>query len=139
MWRDSRLSLPNDDLVDRSLTSVGEAVKYRLVHHAPISQVLYDDPLEQLGCDAGVPDPLRVHDHDRSPCAHAEAWGLTTFYPGGAKQEVLSVEQLGEKAIQRRSAAVRRTEAASADEHVTSIRVHSRIAEARVLAHDQIS
>jgi hypothetical protein len=114
-------------------------VKYRLFHYAPVAEVLHDDPLEQLGRNACVPDALRVLDHDRPTCADAEAWRFAAFYPGWSKQEVLSLEQTREKAVQRASLTVRRTEAASADEHVAAIRVHPRLAEAGVLAHAEIS
>jgi len=98
-----------------------------LLHHLPVSKMLDDDALEELERDACVPDPLRVHNHYGPACADAEAWRFTTLHSRGSEQKTLTLEQSSEMAIERTAAAIRRTKAAGADDHMSSIRFHARL------------
>ena len=101
-------------------------MKDRLLHDAPIAQVLDDDALEQRRGHAGVPDALRVHDDDRTAGAHAETGRLATLHATRTEEQPFALEQARERRVERAALAVRRAEAADADEHVARIRLHDR-------------
>lgn len=49
-----------------------------LLNHAPADQMLPDNALETVRCDAAIPDALRINDGDGSLLANAQAVRLRT-------------------------------------------------------------
>ena len=60
-------------------------MKNSLINWLPVLQVLDDDSLQQLGCDLGVPDSIRIHDDDRPVAADAETRSLAALHAPGTK------------------------------------------------------
>ena len=94
--------------VGREPFTIGfQPMKHRLLHHAPVAQVLDDDALEERRGDARVPDAFRVHDDDRAAGADAEARGLAALHAARAEQQPLPLEEAGEGRVERAPFAVR--------------------------------
>ncbi len=100
-------------------------MKHRLLHHSAVAQVLDDDSLQQRRCNVGVPDAFGIHHDDRPSGADAQARRLAALHAIGSEQQIFSLEQLREQAVERSAAALRRAESSGADEDVTPIRVHA--------------
>jgi hypothetical protein len=95
-----------------------ESVEYRLIHRPTALEMLDDNAFEQLRGYSAIPDPVRIHDHDWTFRAHAEAGCFTTFDTMRAKQKLLTLEKLGKLSVQLPTSRIRRTEAAGAHEDV---------------------
>ena|SRR5690349_1280051 len=91
--------------------------------------MLNDDSLEELPSDASVPHPLRVDNDDRSTGADAEAWRLAALHAPWTEKKSLALEELRKSRVEVATAAIRRTEAADAHEHVTGIRLEKGLGE----------
>jgi len=74
-----------------------ETVEDSLINRVSMLEMLYHDALQQGRGHPGIPDALRIHDHDRPRSADAEAWGLTALDALGSKEKVLALEQLREE------------------------------------------
>ena len=79
-------------LRDRRKVLVLEPMKNRIFDWMPVLQVLNYNSLQELGSDVGVPDSLRVYDHDRSVTAHAEAWCFAALHAPGPEQQILALQ-----------------------------------------------
>ena len=101
-------------------------MKNCFVHHASIAEMLDDNSLQELGCDAGVPHAFGIHDDDRPAGADTEARGFASLYACRPEEQILALEQAREKAVERSAPAIRRAEPASADEHVSAVCLHMR-------------
>jgi len=86
--------------------SLAEAVKDGLVEHAAISQVLDDDPLQQVRSDPCVPDALGIYGDNRPARADTEAWRFRPLYPRRAEEQVFPLEQRGKLTVKRSPAPV---------------------------------
>jgi hypothetical protein len=102
-------------------------MKYSFLDDVAVAQMLHDDPFEERGRDAGIPDALRIYDDDRSAVAHAEARGLTAFHAPWPEQETFTLQQRRKQLIQLTPTVIGRTEAADADQYVVRVGIHSRI------------
>ena len=110
-------------------------MKDRLFHHATIAKMLDDDALEERRGNAGIPDTLRIHHHDRSAGAHAETGSLAALHPARTEEQTFALEQTREGSVQRSALAVRRAEPTDAHKHVARIRLHDRSGLARSCRH----
>lgn len=102
-------------------------MKDRLINGFSVFEVLYDDSLQQRGCHFRVPDALGIYHNDRSVAAHAQARGLTALYTLRAKEQILALEQVGQKRVELASATVGRAEIPCTHEHVMRVRLHFRL------------
>jgi hypothetical protein len=69
-----------------------ELVKYSLFDRSPILQMLDNDSFQQVGRDVGVPDPIRIHDDDRSIAADAEAWRFSPLHAIRTKEKIFALQ-----------------------------------------------
>ena len=76
-----------------------EPVENRLLDDSTVAQMLDDDALQEIGSNASVPDPLRIHGDDRSARADAEAWRLAALHPARAEEQPFPLKQLREERI----------------------------------------
>jgi hypothetical protein len=106
--------------------TLSETMKHRLLDDPPIAEMFDDNPLQQRGRHAPIPDAVGVDDDDRTATANSEAWRLAALDPRGAKEETLALQERRQQPIQVSPAMVGRTEAADANQDVTSIGVHHR-------------
>lgn len=111
-------------------------MEHRLLDYPAAAKMLDDDALEQLGCDSGVPDALRIDHDDGAASADAQTRCLTAFHAVGAEQQVFSLEERRQQAIQLTPAPIRRAETARAHEHMAAVRIHLRSADGVGGRHD---
>ena len=97
-----------------------------LVDNPTVAQMLDNYPLEERGSYVPIPDPFRVHDHDRPAAAHAKAWGFPPLHAGGAEEQAFALEQHREQRIERAAAAIGGAEAARAYQDVSRVWLHGR-------------
>ena len=90
----------------------------------PIAQMFNDDPLQQCGRDAGIPDPFGIHDDDRAAGADAEAGRFAALHAARAKEQTFPLEQCGEQPVEFPPALIRRAKTADAHQDVARVRVH---------------
>lgn len=113
-------------LDNHHLTRRTQLVKYRLLHHPTVTQVLDDDPLKQRRRHAGVPDAFRIHHDDRPSGANAETWRLAALYAARTEEQSFTLQQACELRVKRATAPIGRAEAAHAHEHVARVGLHER-------------
>ena len=101
-------------------------MKDRFLDDSAVYQMLGDDPFEQRRRDPPIPDPIRIHDDDRTTGAHTEARRFTALHSIRTEEESVPLKQRRQHLIELSTPAIRRTESADAYEHVSGIRVHSR-------------
>lgn len=91
-----------------------------------VPQMLDNYPLEERRSYVSVPDPFRVHDHDRPAAAHAKAWGFPALHAGGAEEQAFALQQRREQRVECATAAIRGAEAARAYQHMSRVWLHGR-------------
>ena len=91
-----------------SIVADREAMKHCLLHHSAVAQVFDDESVQQCRCDVGVPDAFGIHHDDRPSGADAQARRLTTLDSTGPEEQVFSLEELREQAVERAAATLRR-------------------------------
>lgn len=101
-----------------------QSMKDRLLDDPAVAEVLDDDPFEQRGCHAGIPDAVRIDDDDRPPSAHAEAWRLSALDALRTEKKPFALQEYRKKAIQFAPAVIGRTISAGANKDVPGIRIH---------------
>jgi len=112
----------NKALVDSASchwTVLSQPVEDGFFYNAPRLQMLDDDALEELRCDARVPYTFWIDHNDGTSCAHAKTGRFTSLHPVRPEKKSLSLEQRREQRVQRAPATVRRTESSRADQHMT--------------------
>ena len=72
----------------------------RLVDGATALQVLDNNPVQQLRRDTRIPDPVRIHHHNRTSCADAEARRLATFHSRWPEEQSFALQQACELGIE---------------------------------------
>ena len=72
-------------------------MKDSLINRFSVLEVLDHNAFQQRGGDLGIPDAFRIHDHDRTIAAHAKARSLAALHSLRTKQQVLTLQQIGEK------------------------------------------
>jgi hypothetical protein len=113
--------------MSRFATRSGRQPKeHRLVHDSSVSQMLDDNPLQQRRRHVAVPDPFGVHNHDRSPSAHAKAWRLAALDAPRPEQQSFPLKKGWKQAIQLSAPLIRRTMPAHTHQDVAGICIHQR-------------
>src|SRR4051812_7658068 len=100
-------------------------MNHRFLDHASVAQMLADDALEERRRDVTVPDPLRVHDNDRSARADAEAGGFAALHAGGTEQQPFALQQGRQQAIQVAAPMIRRAESTDAYQDMSRVWLHA--------------
>ncbi len=95
-----------------------QPMKHCLLDDLPVTQVLDDDPLQQRRRHPGIPDPLRVHDNDRTATANTQTWRLAALDPRRTEEQAFPLQQRRQEIVQITPPAVGRAEAAHAHEDV---------------------
>jgi zinc protease len=90
----------------------------------PISQVLHNNPLKQLGGNPAVPDSFRIDSNNWTTGTYSQAGSLGALHSRRAKQQILTFQQRRKLAVQRPALTVCRTEAAGAHQDVLAVGFH---------------
>jgi hypothetical protein len=106
-------------------------VKYRLLYDSPVLEVLDNDPFEELRRDPRVPHAFRIDNHDGTSCAYAEARGFAALYSLRSEEKSFALEKRREQRVERAPATIRGAEPAGANQHVTGVLLHERLANGR--------
>lgn len=102
-------------------------MKYRLLHHLSVAQVLDDNALEQGRGHTGVPDAFGIHDDDRSAGTDAEAGRLAAFHAFGSEEQILALEQPGQQAVESTPSTVGCAETSGAHDDMSAVCLHARL------------
>jgi hypothetical protein len=86
--------------------------------------MLDHDSLEQLRRYSAIPNAFGIYDHDRSARANSQARRLAALDPLRAKEQSFALEKLRQQAIDDPPAAVGRTEASGAHQHMSPVGLH---------------
>ena len=68
-------------------------MNHGLVDDSPVTEMLHHDSFKETGSHLTIPDPLRIHDHNRPAAANAEAWRLAALDAAGAEEQSFTLEQ----------------------------------------------
>jgi hypothetical protein len=93
-------------------------VENRVLNHATVAQMFYDDPLQQCWGHAGIPHAVRVDDHDWPAGTNAETRGLPSLYPPRTKQEPFAVQKFRKQLIEKPTTVVGGAESTGTHEDV---------------------
>jgi hypothetical protein len=100
----------------------------RILNHFSPFQVLDHNALQKRRRDVGIPYSIRVNDDNRTSSAHAKAGCFSALDPVGPEEEPLALKQRSQVRVELPSTPVRRAKAPCADDDVTRVRLHDRIA-----------
>jgi hypothetical protein len=106
-------------------------VKYRLLYNSSVLEVLDDDSFQKLRRHPGVPHALRIDHHDGTSSAYAEARGFAALHSLWPEEKSFALEKRRELRVKSASATIRRAEPACANQHVTGVLLHERLANGR--------
>jgi len=81
-------------------------MEHRLLDYTPVAKMLDHDSLEERRRDPRVPDSFRVHDHDRTIAAHAEARRLTPLHAFRTEQESFALQERRQQAVELAAALI---------------------------------
>ena len=84
-----------------------QSVKDRSFYDSPFLEMFEYDALEEARRYVRIPDPLGIHDNDRSPPADAEARCFATLHPCRAEEKLFALQQRCEVRVERTSLSAR--------------------------------
>ena len=90
----------------------------RVLNHATVAQMFYDDPLQQRWGHSRIPHAVRVDDHNRPARTNAETRGLPSLYPPRTKQEPFAVQKFRKQLIEKPTTVVGGAESTGTHEDV---------------------
>jgi len=64
-----------------------------LIDYVSVAQVFYDNALEKIRCDLGVPDSFGINDNNRTTRTHAKAWSLATLHAIGTEKKSFALKK----------------------------------------------
>src|SRR5437868_3207925 len=102
-------------------------MKNVFVYRPSLLEMLDDNAFQQFRRHPRIPNALGIHDYDWSITADAEAWRLAALHTLRAKQQIFALQELRQQRVDVATATIGRAEFAGTDQHVTRVRLHSRI------------
>jgi hypothetical protein len=81
-------------------------VKDRVLDHATVTQMFYDDPLQQRWGHAGIPHAVRVDDHNRPAGTNAETWRFPSLHSPWTEQEPFAVQEFRKQLVEKPTSAI---------------------------------
>src|SRR5690625_3834252 len=80
----------------------------RLLHGPAADEMLLDNAGQQIAIEAPIPDPLRMHDHQRTLIAGEKTAAPRAHHPGGpGGQATFALHQLAEMLVKRQGRTMR--------------------------------
>lgn len=95
-----------------------QSMKDGLVDWIPMLEMLYHDPLQQLGRHSGIPHAFRIHDDDGTGSAYTETRRLTALHSLWPEEKIFALQKLGEQRVDLPAPAIGGAEIAGAHQYM---------------------